>query len=58
MDTVMAVGLAHIMRDKARKTPLADGCDHDLRDLPIIDMMADRQCTKCHGIVSEFKVHP
>lgn len=38
------------MRDVIRKTPLADGCDHDLHELPVIDARIDYQCAACHGV--------
>lgn len=44
-----ALGLA---RDEMRRNPhpFAEGCDHDMEDLPVIDFLLDSVCRKCGGV--------
>lgn len=39
-----------IEREALRGRPLAAGCDHDMEELPVIDLMIDLQCRRCGGL--------
>ena len=42
------------MRDQLRRDPppFAEGCEHDMEQLPIVDVMLDERCRKCGGFRS------
>jgi hypothetical protein len=50
-EAVARAGAIQLARDEMRKAPrpFADGCDHDMEHLPIVDLMLDVRCRKCGG---------
>ena len=47
----MLAAAVQMARDALRRDPppFAEGCEHDMEQLPIVDVMLDERCRKCGG---------
>lgn len=53
-DAILFAAAAQFTRDEMRRAPrpFAVGCEHDMEQLPIVDLMLDERCRKCGGFTS------